>query len=124
MLGSNNLGQAYYGQGPAVGTTFILHSVSATVTSTASIAFQLLINHAVSTSVTATASISRMFMRSVASTITTTASITSLLVKGINIRNAKTKFLNMFRKTNTQDGPNTTKQLNLIKTTRIITTDE
>lgn len=124
MYGSNYNGQAYYGQGPAVGTTFILFSVSATVTATASIAFQLLINKTVSTSVTATASILRTIGRSLEASVTSTADISFLLVEGINIRRATAKFLNNYRTTNPLDGSNSTKQLNLVKTTRIITTDE
>lgn len=124
MLGSNTFGQAYLGQGPGVGTTFILYSVSATVTSTASISSVLLVNGSVSATVTTTASIARLVMRTLSATVTTTATITSTLVEGINIRSGSTKFLDLFRTTNALDGDRTTDEIDSAKTTRLITTDE
>lgn len=93
MYGSNYHGQTYYGQGPAVGTTFILQSVSATVTTTGSISFVLLINKFVEATITTTASINRQLGRTFEAVVATTASITSQIVKALNIRRAVTKII-------------------------------
>lgn len=125
MYGSNQLGQGYYGQGPAVGSSFTLHTVTAVVVAVASISFKLLINYAVSASVTTVATISRLFTKTLSASVSFVATISSMLVEGINIRQATTKLLNLFRTTNPVGGfDNSAKQLNIKRTTRIITTDE
>lgn len=123
MLGSNNFGQAYYGQGPAVETTFILKTVSATVTTVASISDILLINKILTASVTTVASITKQFQLTLLATITTLGFFSSMIVKALNIRRSATKLLVLATTTRGLDGKRDTKELNLITFTKDTTED-
>jgi hypothetical protein len=124
MLGSNYYGETYYGQGPAVGTTFTLKTVSATVTSSATISFVLLINKTVTATVTATASIAKRFMRTLeASVATSSFPLISRIIKALNIRRASTKSNTPIATTRSLNPVASTKELNLIATTKDITSD-
>lgn len=124
MYGSNYYGQSYYGQGPAVGTTFTLQTVSATVTTTASISSILLINKIVSATVTTTASIVKQFQRTLTATaIVATATFSSIIVKALNIRRATTKLLVISNTSRMINGIRATFGLNIVKTTKDTTDD-
>jgi hypothetical protein len=118
MYGSNYHGQAYYGQGPAIGTSYVLHTVSATVTSTAIIASLLLINHTVSATVTATASLLKQVNRTLSATVTATGVFTSLVVLALNLRRATTRSLIKATETFGLNFQKTTEGINFNKTTR------
>lgn len=118
MLGSNNYGQAYYGQGPAVETTFVLKSLSATVTTTADISFVLLITKTLSATVTTTASLTRQVGLQLSATVSTFATIASSIVLALNIRRASTKLLTLANTTRGLDGKRETKELNLTTFTK------
>lgn len=123
MLGSNNYGQAYYGQGAAVETTFVLKSLSATVTTTANISFVLLITKTLSASVTTTASLTRQVGLQLSASVSTLATIASSIVKALNVRRASTKILTLANTTRGLDGHRDTKELNLITFTKDTTDD-
>jgi hypothetical protein len=99
MLGSHNIGSGYYGQGPGTGLIYVFHSVSASVSTVASIVSTVLTSIVLSASVTAVASIGRLFGRVLSASVTALASISTATVFGLNIRRASTKLLNLFRTT-------------------------
>lgn len=124
MFGANYQGQPYYGQGPAVGTTFVLKTVSASVTTTADISFQLLITKMLSASVTTTASILRTFGRELSASVTATASISDTIIKALNVISGITKFWNGSRNTRGLNSVNTTKPMTGLKRTTRRVKDE
>lgn len=123
MLGSNNYGQAYYGQGPAVETTFILKTLSATVTTVASISSIKLITKTVTATVTTVASITKQFQKTLLASVTTVGSFATSIVKALNIRRASTKILTLANTTRGLDGTKSTKELNLTTFTKDTTSD-
>lgn len=125
MLGANDYGSPYYGQGPTVGSTFTLHTVSAAAIALATISTKILINHAVSATVIAVASISRQFQTALSASAVTVASIASTVVEALNIRRGTTKFLSLVRSTNPVSGFfKSSKPLNVVKTTRNLRTGQ
>ncbi len=123
MYGSNYYGKAYYGQGPAVGTTFILKSVTGTVTTVAAISSILLITKIVTATVTTTGLIARQIQRSFIASVATTGTIAGLIVKALNVRRTTTKFLTLANTTRSLDDIRVTKELNLTKFTKDTTDD-
>ena len=121
MIGSNYLGQSYYGQGPAVGSALILQSVTATATAVATISSVLLILKTVTGVAVASASVIRQVSRTVSATAVTVATIASQFIEALDIRNAYTKFLSHARTTIGLSGfKRTSKDLTTDKTTRTI----
>ena len=122
MYGSNNFGQSYYGQGPAVGTVFILASVSAALVMLASISSQTLINKVISASIVMVASVNKLFNRTITASVTMLATFASAFFQALNIRHASTKLLTLASSTNpTSVFDRVTKALHLKNTTRSIT---
>lgn len=121
MYGANYYGQPYYAQGPAVATTFILKSVSATAVTSATISSKLLINKAVSATVVTTASITRQIQRTVSAAITLAASFTSLIILALNVRDTTSKLLNLARVDISLDEDRTTKLIDYDTSTKSIT---
>jgi hypothetical protein len=125
MYGSNEYGTGYYGQGPTEGTTFILLIVSATAVSTGVVSLKLLINYTVSATVTTSASITRQIGRTLSTaTVTTTGFLTSIIVKALNIRRTTTRLLTLANITRGLNGLRKTVELNLVKTTKYTTTED
>jgi hypothetical protein len=122
MLGSNYCGQSYYGQGPAVGTTFIIHTITATATALATIASLLLITKVISATVVAVGSISKLFNKTLSTSVTTVVTAAMTFFEAINIRRAATRFLGLRRASRPLEGfDNSTEELNVKKSTKIIT---
>jgi len=122
MYGGNYYGQAYYGQGPAIGIVYIFHSVSTTVVALASQSQIELVNQIVSATVTTVASITRQVQKILSASVTVVATQTSSLFEAINIRRGSTRFLNSYRSTTPNDGFEfTSKDENQKRTTNIIT---
>lgn len=123
MIGSNYYGETYYGQGPAVGTTFVLKAVTASVSTVASISSILLVTKIISATVVAAASVSKQFQRSISATVSTIASIADTIVKALNIRRATTKLLTFVSITKNLNERRDTKNLNLDRITLSTTED-
>jgi hypothetical protein len=124
MYGSNYLGQQFYGGGPAVGTTFTLHTVTGTATTSATIAFQLLINATVSVTITTTATIQRTISKTLTATaLSVVGLISSLVVPALNIRKATTKMLTLATATFNLNAYRNTKDENPIRVAKKTTED-
>jgi len=125
MLGSNYIGQFYYGQGPAVGSGFTTKTVSATAIALATVSTQVLINASVAATAVAVATVQRQVNRTVSAVAIALATISSVFVEALNIRNAWTKFLTTTKTTRGISGFSySSKDLTTKKTTRVILDEE
>jgi hypothetical protein len=122
MLGSNYIGQPYYGQGPAVATVYITHSVNATVSTSATISSKILAVKTLSATVSTTATISKAISIIRTATVTASGTFDGLVILSLNIKRAITKFLYLGTTTKSIAGCcNHSKPLDEKKSTRIIT---
>lgn len=122
-VGAFTFGSRYYGQGYADTQGFTLHTLSATVSTTASISSILLITKMVAATVTATGIIGRGLFRTLEATVTTAAAVTSSIVEALNIRRAKTKSLILKHTTRALNGVREMLSLNPTLTTKDTTED-
>jgi hypothetical protein len=102
MFGSNYFGEPYYGQGPTVSTVYIFETVSATVSTSATIGTQSIVNQILNATVSTAASIAKFFGRTLATATVGIMSASTLgqqVLKALKIRQATTKFLFRERKT-------------------------
>lgn len=93
MFGSNFYAEAYYAQGPFVETPLIIHTLSATVVTSASLSTKLIFTKTLSATVTTVATIARMFERTLMSVTTTVGFFSSLIIPALNIKRSSTKLL-------------------------------
>jgi hypothetical protein len=93
-FGSNYFGQPYWGQGAAEAEALQFQTVSATVTTTASITSRTIVNKIVEATVVTTASITKQFQRILSATVTATGSLgTTITIPALNVVRGITKFL-------------------------------
>lgn len=105
MYGSGYLGQLYLGQGsPGIGAAFLLHTVSASVTTSATVVPITIIGYAVSATVTTSAFVRRGLFYAVSATVTTACSIADEIIEVLQIAKGYTKSLMLNRTTNPTGG--------------------
>ena len=125
MFGANFFGQAYWGQGAAGSEIVVTQTVSATVSTTASITTLSIVNQLVTATITASASITKHAQRILTASVTATGLLgTTLTIRALNVLRGITKFLTPRRTTRSLMEPTYTEPLGgLQRTTRRIRED-